>query len=749
MPISTNFYLIEIPHVTFNINRLPFIPGRLGELREKYNSSHSFFRNGDYIYISPMANKEPTLGKTSHILVANNLSIVSSLVKHVFFRKFRETYPNILPLSFYPFRFLSRREQDDQLANRLPDHLRGKISRKKLIEIQFRDIIHDGKKKLFAVINFKSRWLIDMNCAELNDQGFNLLGRQVLTSESIPGLEGILAPDETLIGSIKAINGNFASVETSEEITSYPLDQIFLNKSYHNIQDLLTFYLDEKSTDRIFAEIKQIDTDFFDAENYYREINKVAQIISQIKFANLDGFSFSISKSPLNINSQFSIQQPSFLFDYTPGASEEKASKGLTDYGPYDSSTFSPKSPKILVVCQRSSRGGFTEFVGKLRNGIPSSYYFKGGMVGKYRLHDIIYDVVEIDSPTAVDYKQKISEYIRNSSEPPDAAILETSTQFYNLPDNQNPYYVAKAYLLSLGIPAQFVKNENIRGNDQTLQWICDSIALQLYAKLGGTPWVLPVSSSIDHEIVVGIGSTIQRENVFAGSLQERIVAFTTFFTGDGRYILGNRCRDVSYDAYFDELLTNLRQSIIEISREYGWQNDATIRIVFHIFKPIKNIEAEVVERLLDEFEQYDIKYCFVTITDKHPFLMFDMNKPGRGYHNLGKYVPSSKENWILDEYSCVLQIIGSEGISFSGHRFSSPVLIRIHENSTYKDLNSIVQQVYNFTNLSWRGFKQSQQPATIFYSDLMAQKLSKLRNVDSWNSDVVSTLLRHKKWFL
>jgi hypothetical protein len=302
---------------------------------------------------------------------------------------------------------------------------------------------------------------------------------------------------------------------------------------------------------------------------------------------------------------------------------------------------------------------------------------------------------------------------------------------------------------LGLGIPVQFVKNENIRKVDNNLQWIIESVALQIYAKLGGKAWVLPASSSIDYEIIVGIGSSMLRPNLLVGNLQERIVGITTFFTGDGRYIFGNRCKEVPFDEYFDELLSNLRQSVKDISEEYGWQDNATIRITFHIFKPIKNVEADVVEQLLTEFAQYNIQYCFVTVVDSHPFLMFDTNQSGIGKNNKGEYVPERGVNWILDDYACLLQLKGPKDIKTAKHKFSNPVLVRIHEKSTYKDLNTVTQQIFNFTNLSWRGFHPAQQPVTILYSDLIAHQLSNLRRIRTWKPEIVNSVLKYKKWFL
>lgn len=751
MKTITNFFPVQLPFENFEISRIDYSFDLLRQLRREHNSTHSFFRNSDYIYVSPMVGQPLQLGHIVSLVVKDNLSVVSSLIKHIFFRSFREKFPEIVPISFYPFRILSRRESDDAIWNLLPEELQGVLSYKKLIEIQIREIEINDCRHLGILINLQSRWIFSKNCAELANEGFAINGREVLISEVISGLEGILAPDESLIGSVKTIDQNTATaeIESNDGIVNYPLTSLYLHRSDRNIRDYLEFKLEESKVNQIFFQIRQKDESSSNAHYYHTQIKQTAKTISELVYQNLDSFTFSIASQPITPNKSFDIRKPSFLFDYNPGASHTNPSIGLLDYGPYDSSTFSPKRPVILVCCHKSNRGGFADFVGKLRDGIPSSAYFKGGMKGKYRLHDIVFDFVEFEDYSINEYGAKLTEYIRSKSALPDLAIIETVDWFRKKSPRENPYYRAKAYLLSSGVPVQFVKNDNTRKLDKEVQWICESIALQMYAKLGGIPWVLPANQSVDHEIIVGIGSTVLRENRFTGSAQEKIVGITTFFSGDGRYIFGNRCQEVPYNQYFDHLLRHLQQSVIDISQDYGWRENDTIRIIFHVFKPIKNIEVEVVDALIGKFTNYDIRYCFVTVSEQHPFLMFDPSQAGIGRSAKGKFVPQAGINWVLDETSCVLQLRGSQDIKSTRHRFSRPVLIKIHDKSTYRDLNSIVQQVFNFTYLSWRGFHPVPQPATLLYSDLIAKLLTSLRKIESWKPELVNSVLRAKKWFL
>ena len=78
----------------------------------------------------------------------------------------------------------------------------------------------------------------------------------------------------------------------------------------------------------------------------------------------------------------------------------------------------------------------------------------------------------------------------------------------------------------------------------------------------------------------------------------------------------------------------------------------------------------------------------------------------------------------------------------------SSRHLIRKHDPSS-SDLIVIAKQILKFTSLSWRGTQPAEDPVTIYYSELMADLLAKLRGVSGWSPDILNTRLRHSMWFL
>jgi hypothetical protein len=312
---------------------------------------------------------------------------------------------------------------------------------------------------------------------------------------------------------------------------------------------------------------------------------------------------------------------------------------------------------------------------------------------------------------------------------------------------------------LNLQIPIQIVNSENIIRYDE---YKLNAIGLQMYAKLGGVPWTILTKESIDREIIIGIGNSTFRNNIYTGNEQERIVGISTFFSGDGQYMMSGNIKDVPYDEYFQELLDSLKESINTLSKEYGWRENDTVRLVFHIFKPIKNVEFEVVKELISSITKYKIQFAFVTVSDFHPFLMYDESQKGIAKYGktIGEFVPKRGENIVLNEYSCLVQMLGVDEMRTSKHGASHPLLIKILRPTSFEegdslkellfsDLHYITQQIFKFSLLSWRGFMPNQMPATMQYSNLIAKTLGKLRTMPGWNSEVINLNLKYKKWFL
>lgn len=762
-----NYFPIKFEFDSYQVQTTPYEDGKLQELRSKYNPTHSFFRNGDDIVISNKDDeKDEELGDIKEKSVFDDRAVTSSLIKHIFFRTFKDRFADRVPIDFYPFRFFSSKEEDDIIREYLPTHLKDKVAYKKLIEIQLRETTIDGVSRFGFLINLKRNWIFNKSCLDLHDEGFDLTGIDVLHSEILPGLENVLAPNEEFIGQIVSVEESFATVSTNEGNQKLPLEELFIKKNKYNIANYLSFALSDSDSERLLNVVERKREEIYDPQNVIQELVKIAKGLfldfpskQPILFENRDGFVFTISTDPLPITNSTELQKPSFIFDHAATKTDVYADRGLSNYGPYDSATFDTKSPQIMAICHGNNRGSFTRFLANIKNGMANSKYFKKGLLQKYDLHDVAFNTQEINNYSFDEYVKAIKQY--DAPQKPSLAIIEIPASFRKMSDRDNPYFRVKAKLLAMEIPVQFVVTENMVNHNE---YILNSMVLQIYAKLGGIPWVLPSQPSVDREIVIGVGHSWLRRNQYKGAEQNRVVGITTFLSSDGQYLLGEKVKDVDYVDYFDELLQSLKNSIKRLEAEQGWEAGDTVRLIFHIFKPIKNLEFEVVSQLVKELDRFSIKFAFVTIGKSHPFLMFDpgqqgVQKYGRG-NKIGKFEPLRSSNVFLDEETCIVQMLGPHEKKLARQGMSNPIMIRIRtpqgnydnpelNSMLYYDLKYIVQQVYAFTYLSWRSFLPVEEPATMLYSNLIAKLLSKLRAVEGWDPDSLNYTLKRKKWFL
>jgi hypothetical protein len=763
--MQLNYFPIDFEFEKYQLNSEPYSHERLSELRGLYNNTHSFFRNGDLIYISNKDDDSSTeIGTLAERSIFGNSQITASLIKHLFFRTFKDRFQNHTPVDFYPFRFFSGKQKDDIIHDSLPESLKNRIGYKKLIEVQLRLTEIEGRKQFGFLINIRRNWIFDKTCAELHGENYNLIGAEVLYAETLPGLTNVLAPNEDFVGEIRSISGTKATVNTNEGEKEYDLNELFIRKTKLNIGNYLAFAISQEKSDEILRLIEMKRADIYDTKKLYSEITNIAKALfidrgNPVLFQNKDGFCFTVRSSPQTVFNSIEIKQPTFIFD--PAATKTTNTfpdNGLNIFGPYDSSIFDIKSPNVLCICNKTIRGNFTQFLSNLKDGLPQSKYFQKGLQKKYDLHNVTFNIKEIQSNNLEQYLKVISE---DDDSKPHLAIIEIPENFKLYSDQHNPYYQIKAKLLSLEIPVQFITTRIINNYNE---YILNSIALQIYAKLGGTPWVLPTQRSVDRELVIGIGHSWIRKNQYTGSESNRVVGITTFLSSDGQYLLGDKVKDVSYENYFEELLKSLKQSIQRLSTEQGWSDDETVRLIFHIFKPIKNTEFDVITQLVKDISKYRIKFAFVTIGNTHPTILFDINQPGISSYGSsakkGEYIPVRGSNVFLDSETCIVQMLGASELKTSKHGMSKPIQIKIltpqgnYNNDEindmlFYDLSYITQQIFSFTYLSWRSFLPSEEPATMKYSILISKLLGKMRNVQGWDPDKLKYSLKRKKWFL
>jgi hypothetical protein len=449
-----------------------------------------------------------------------------------------------------------------------------------------------------------------------------------------------------------------------------------------------------------------------------------------------------------------------YVFDRAGSKRHRYAWQGLLNYGPYDRTTFAKKSPRILIVYPVTAEGKVETFLKALRDGVPPPQRgFPTGFAKTFGLLNpeflrcpVRLTGSNIESVEGI-YRQAASAYLEKDLTI-DASIVAIMDEHANLPTLQSPYVRTKALFLTLGIPTQQVRLATVNQRPQSLQYTLQNLSIALYAKLNGTPWTVDQDQAISDEIVIGMGvAELSGSRTFA---RQRFVGITTVFGGDGTYLLGNVSRECNYADY----ATMIRQSMLSILEDVktrnNWQPGDTVRVIFHAHKPLKRDEiADIVFACTKQVgTAQSLQIAFVTVSHDHPFFMFDPAESGIPIHNgsqlmKGVLAPARGTIARIGRWTRLVAVNSHTLIKRPTSPLPKPLLINLHQDSTFFDLDYLAEQVLKFTALSWRSTLPAGTPVTIFYSERIAELLARLRQVPDWSATALSVRLRWSRWFL
>src|SRR5690606_10902868 len=251
-----------------------------------------------------------------------------------------------------------------------------------------------------------------------------------------------------------------------------------------------------------------------------------------------------------------------------------------------------------------------------------------------------------------------------------DLAIVTVSANDKVIPIQSSPYYVSKAKLLNQRIPTQEITVEIMRkANDMIL----DAIALNIYSKIGGSAWTIEKVQKLKTEVVIGISSTINFDN-------ERVIGFANIFDYNGNYLIGDCSTISNLTNYASDLENHLTNSINNLIEQKGLQNSDPIRLIFHLSKEAgKKYELKAIENTLVKFKDYDIQFGIVHLSYNHNLRIF---------LNGGNDIP---------QRGTFIQISTFQALLHLGKGTKVPILVRLDQRSTYKDIFDASKQVLYF----------------------------------------------------
>jgi hypothetical protein len=722
---------------------------KLRELRQNHSGTHFFYASGNDISCIPLRADAPLIGEEKMFTAVGDFQLANALVRSTLFGFFKNAGHTVVA-----YRPVTVVLEDHNIASTRQDVFG--IFPEYTLDV--RPLApHEGEITSGVLIGFGVRYVFLKTVAELVELKVPVTG---LIAVHVPedDAEVPTTYERRYLGRIEAVKNGIAVLSDSD-CTEARLEDCYLEGSRASIEVVGRSLLGS-SYDAFSSSLLEKTYGIVGAEHQVKRLNALgAWLESKSPLPCCVGLSVRIRKTPhecrrgIDAGYSHAFNTPNCVL--RPGGSITvpwPVDKQIDQHGPYDTESFPEKRVKIAVICPEEFSGEVGQFIRDFKDGVHSNdekVPFRQGFVRKYHLngcefsfHDVKHGTVSLEDS----YRAASLEALR---EKPHLAIAIIREQYRDLPDESNPYYTTKARMMAQGVPVQAVKIETLRQSRRP--YVLNNLSVAVYAKLGGIPWTLAPSQDLAHEIVVGIGSA--RINESRRGVGERVIGITTVFSGDGQYLLANNTREVSTEQYVEALTASLRETVAELRSRYGWRPKDRVRFIFHqTYKKYKDVEAEAVRTFTNSMlGDFDVKYAFVHVSNSHNWMLFEPSQRGVKFASSmkGRMVPQRGQCVPLGPYTALLTLTGPYQIKTAYQGCPHPVLINIHEDSTFTSLDYLARQIFNLSFMSWRGFSPSTLPVSISYSNLIVDVLGHLRHVKNWNPETLATVLKERRWFL
>ena len=608
---------------------------------------------------------------------------------------------------------------------------------------------------IFVTINMD--YEIDADLCRLQNARVDLRGLHVIRRRPEPG-------QRRHVGQLERIDGDAAHLAEAYDGSVFPARDIKLEGSRENFSRCVKGLLRNRANS-FNAAMDDAQAAYQLGPDFDTKVERVGKYLARKPIPLALGLQARLGQRLTIINdddanSVYKAPPVDYVYDRSGSNSAKYAWRGLLDYGPYDRDSFPTRSPRLLVVFPQAVEGRTNSFLAHLRDGMGrAGRGFERGFARVFAIRRIEFVTCPVhlagvpNDSVEQAYRQAITDALQRDDRI-DAAIVVLEDRHAFLPGLNNPYLRTKALLMTLGIPAQEVRVDTLNKPPGTLSYTLQNFSVALYAKLNGTPWTVNQDRQIGDELVVGMGFA-----ELSGSRiedRQRHVGITTVFSGDGTYVLGNVSRECAYSEYPEVVRSSMLSILKDVKLRNNWQPGDRIRVVFHAHRPLRRVDiARIVFQCTREVgSDQDVQLAFVTVTHDHPFLLLDRNERGVPVSRSssavkGGYAPDRGTIAQIGRFSRLLAVNSGRLIKRANTPLPKPLLINVHPDSTFTDVDYLSEQVLKFTSLSWRSTLPVHTPVTIFYSERIADLLGRLRDVPQWSTTALDVKLRFSRWFL
>lgn len=755
-----NGFHINLSTDTFHARVKPAPDGeQVHGLRKQFGANWFFHWQGGKVYAihkSLPGDQVARMSEAQELATAEHLPLLAARLVNALPDVFRDCRP----CRYRPFGWIKGRDMMERclagIAGVAP--ILGRFSIRPRYELDAKVIeMVEGEPRLALIANRGMRWEIGATPAQLEDAGVSTAGLFVVKRRREQG-------KARLVGRIRYVDrGVIHLAESYDELAEIAEDEVWIEGTpasfAHCLRPLLKGQYERyqqnlervtgafHASDAVEAMLSSIEEKLCASSPIYLGGGLEANAAGRVRAMNTPTYKCLVQVPPVE-----------YCFDAGRTKRDEIAWRGLTRYGPFSRDTFPRKSPTIVVLFPDSVQRAVENYVSLLRDGVivpgRAQSAYPGGLAQIYGLTNPKFLLRKVPwfGRTAEDpaqaYRDTVEAFLQER-QPADLALVALLDEHAELPDAANPYLYAKAALLMGGVPVQDIRLSKLRQPEGNLQYINQDMSVAMYAKMSGTPWTVNHDRTVNDEIVIGMGTCDVQDSRFES--RKRYIGITTVFYGDGNYLLSNLSRECPYEDYPAELRDSTLAVLREVKERNGWRPGDTVRIVFHIPKPLKNVEvADIAARCVAETcGEQTVEFAFLTVTDDHPFALADKDQPGLYGRGQGRYAPARGTVVQVDTFQRLLVTRGPAQIKAGRTGVPAPLLIKLHEQSSHRDLQALSEQVLRFTSMTWRSTRPARVPVTILYSQEIAKLLVRLRAVDSWSPAVLRGRLKASRWFL
>ncbi|EMF92382.1 piwi domain protein [Leptospira santarosai str. ST188] len=467
-------------------------------------------------------------------------------------------------------------------------------------------------------------------------------------------------------------------------------------------------------------------------KNFYLDIHRklsefIAKEYDQIKIINDENTELiELNKEMLEIPVSLLNKKEYVFNNKNSGYSQFQ---GVKNYGPY----LKIEEPIIFVFIFLDEYRSFANEVylsllGKLNPGTFS------GLEQMFKIHIGTDNVrrVRLSGDSKDDLSKALAEVLKISIENPNKKIMSIYIEDYSFTDDEDDvsekYYFLKYNFLKNDLPLQVINYKRI-GDKNMLKWSTGSLALALFSKMGGVPWV--VKPSNNNCLILGLGSAHKYDKD-----EKRIVkhfAYTVCLDSSGLYKSLEVLAEGNFEETYLELLRNNLISLLE-NEKYKIYSTCVLHLPFKI----KRKEIEAIKAAISQVA--DIKFVVIKVNLDNKYF---------GFSNHNTLVPyeSSFIRLSKSEY-----LVWFEGLLFGKEiidkRIARPVHIEFLNTGDLdiSDERKYLQDVLNLSGANWRGFNAKSAPISIYYSQIIARYSEALEKIEGFDEKLISN---SKPWFL